>query len=111
MVGEGESVGTDRVPHRAACSDPGPGLKILVLSEIRFLGEGLTQALWGASGVSLLEYCADLGQAFQRIPAMHPEIVLLDASFSGGPPTVDAILGIAPQLRVVVFAIAEAAND
>jgi len=99
------------LPHAVSFSTPAAGLKILVISDVRFLGEGLTQALGGDSAVAEFHHAADLADAIGRLPELHPDIVLLDAGFSGGLSSIDRILNVAPLVKVVVFAVAETADS
>ena len=103
---------TDRLqPRTNQALQPEARLRILVVSEVRLLGEGLTQALGRNETVTILEPCADLVDALCRIPQLRPDIVLLDAAFSGGPKSIGRILSTAPQVRVVVFGITETADN
>jgi len=82
-------------------------LKVLILSEVRILGEGLARALGCNDILSISDPCGDLDDALAKIPDLQPDIILLDASLSGGSDSVGLILGVAPQAKVVVFAVAE----
>ena len=82
-----------------------------MVSDVRFLGEGLTQVLGCDTAVTSFQYCADLADALGRIPELHPNIVLLDAGFSSGPSSIDRILSVAPLVKVVIFAVAETADS
>jgi DNA-binding NarL/FixJ family response regulator len=82
-----------------------------VISDVRFLGEGLTQALGGDAAVAVLHHCADLADAIGRMPELRPDVVLLDAGFSGGLGSIDRILSVAPLVKIVVFAVAETADS
>jgi DNA-binding NarL/FixJ family response regulator len=111
-AGETNGVKADRPPpHAAPFPGPDKGLRILVVSDVRFLGEGLTQALGGDSAVTDFHHSGDLADALGRIPELRPDIVLLDAGFSGGPSAIDRILSVAPLAKVVVFAVAETAES
>ena len=59
----------------------------------------------------MLQPSADLLDALGKIREACPDIVLLDAAFSGGRESISHILGVAPQVRVVVFAVAETADS
>jgi two-component system nitrate/nitrite response regulator NarL len=86
-------------------------LRILVVSEVRLFAEGLTQALERDETVRMFQPCSDLADALCKIPELRPDILLLDATISTGPETIDLMLSVAPRLRIVVFAIAETADN
>jgi DNA-binding NarL/FixJ family response regulator len=99
------------LPRAIPVPKPDTRLGVLVVSEIRLLGEGLTQALGRDEVVKMFQPSADLANALARIPELHPDIVLLDAAISSGPTSIGRILSAAPQVRVVVFAVAETTED
>jgi DNA-binding NarL/FixJ family response regulator len=85
--------------------------RVLILSNIRLLAEGLAQALGRDDQVSTCWYCTDLEDGLAKIADVRPEIVLLDAALQGGPQSVGRILGVESRARVVVFAVAETSDD
>jgi DNA-binding NarL/FixJ family response regulator len=52
-----------------------------------------------------------LQEALFRIVDNQPDIVLLYGTFPGGPGAVGQIQGVAPQIPVVVIAVAETAEE
>jgi two-component system nitrate/nitrite response regulator NarL len=86
-------------------------LRILVVSEVRFLAEGLTEILGRNDAFTMFEPCTDLVDALCRIPRLRPDIVLLDAAVSGGPRSIGRILDAAPHVRGVVFGVSETVDD
>jgi two-component system nitrate/nitrite response regulator NarL len=86
-------------------------LNVLILSAVRLLGEGLAQALGRADATSTFGVCVDLEDGLIRISGLPPDIVLLDAALPEGSDSVGRILVAAPQVKVVVFAVAETSDN
>ncbi len=94
----------------ALARDPGH-LRIMVVSEVRFLRESLAKILEGDPWVSVVGVCADLAEAVMLHPTLQPDIVLLDAGFPDAAATVARDRRAAPDVRVVVFAVTESETD
>ena len=86
-------------------------LRILILSDTRFLAEGLAQALERDDRVSICCCSSDFHGGLARLADARPEIVLLDAAFQWGPEAVAYILQVEPRTRVVVFAMTETSDN
>jgi len=86
-------------------------LRVLILSDTRFLAEGLAQALERDDKVSTCWFCTDFLDGLAKIADVRPEIVLLDAALQWGPDAVGCILGVEQRLKVVVFAVTETPYD
>jgi two-component system nitrate/nitrite response regulator NarL len=86
---------------------PDPRFSVLIISEIRLLGEGLAHALARTALLSHCEFCRDLGTALTKMPHMVPDIILLDSALRDGPASIARIRSIAPQVKVVALAIPE----
>jgi two-component system, NarL family, nitrate/nitrite response regulator NarL len=86
-------------------------LRVLILSETRFLGEGLAQALARDARVSMCGFCVDFQDGLAKIAEVRPEIVLLDAALQWGPDAVGCIHSISRHLKVVVFAVTETSDN
>jgi DNA-binding NarL/FixJ family response regulator len=71
----------------------------------------LAKALGREDILSILGLSADIEDALARLTELRPDIILLDASLSGGRRSVSRILDVAPQVRIVVFAVAETADN
>jgi DNA-binding NarL/FixJ family response regulator len=98
-------------PRTGQVLHPDARLQILVISETGLVGAGLTEALGRNEAVKMFKPCADFVDALCRIPQLRPDIVLLDGAFSDGPKLIGRILSAAPQVRVVVFGVAETADN
>jgi two-component system, NarL family, nitrate/nitrite response regulator NarL len=84
---------------------------VLVLSEIRLLAEGLAQVLTGHATFSVCGSCRDLAEALARLPALSPDIVLVDATLPDGPACVARIRTAVPGIKVVAVAATETPKD
>src|SRR5271166_3774119 len=79
-------------------------LRIAVVSEVRFLREGVAAILESDPRVSVAWVCADLDEVMVFSPTLQPDIVLLDAAFRDGPAAAARLRYVAPEVRTVVFA-------
>src|SRR5581483_4150150 len=82
-------------------------ISVLILSEIRFLREGLAEALKSDPLVSICGLCADLNDGVELSGDLEPNIVLLDAAFPSGAVAIRRLRSAAPEAKVVVFAVTE----
>jgi DNA-binding NarL/FixJ family response regulator len=80
---------------------------IVIVSEVRLLGEGLAFALGREPILSVCGCFGDLDDALTRIPLLRPDIMLLNAALPTGIDAIGRIHGIAPRIKVVALAIAE----
>jgi DNA-binding NarL/FixJ family response regulator len=85
--------------------------KVLVISEIRLLAEGLAQALGRDERVAVSSFCTDLQEGLLRAADLRPELVLLDAALPDGPRSVGRILAVEPRAKVAVFAVTETSDN
>ena len=84
-------------------------LRIVVVSEIRFLREGLAEILERDPSLSVVGQYADLAAAIALTSA--PDIVLVDAMLPDGPVAVAKTRRIAPDVRIIAFAVRETDAD
>jgi DNA-binding NarL/FixJ family response regulator len=84
---------------------------VFILSDTRFLAEGLAQSLERDGRVSTCWWCTDFREGLARITDVRPEIVLLDAALQSGPEAVGCVLQVEPRMKVVVFAVTETSDD
>jgi DNA-binding NarL/FixJ family response regulator len=90
---------------------PEPRLKVFILSDTRFLAEGLAQALERDDRVASCWSCTDFHEGLAKIANMRPDIVLLDAALQWGPEAVGCVLQVERRTKVVVFAVAETSDN
>jgi DNA-binding NarL/FixJ family response regulator len=86
---------------------PCAALGTVVVSHVRFFSEGLIETLSRDSRIKILGYCATIPQALDVVVGSKPDVVLLDAAFSGSLAAVLQIRAMSPWVRVVVLAINE----
>jgi two-component system nitrate/nitrite response regulator NarL len=87
-------------------------LRVIIVSGVRFLREGLAQIFERDSQVSVVELCDDLVEAAARAgPAFGADVVLLDATVPSSTAGVRRALEMVPGLRVVVIAVRETEED
>jgi DNA-binding NarL/FixJ family response regulator len=84
---------------------------IVVVSEVRFLSDGLAEAIGRGGVLSVSGYCCNLEETLVKIPELRPDIVLLDAAVPDAIGLVSKIHKLASQVRVVVLALAETAES
>ncbi len=86
-------------------------IRVLIISEVRFLRESLAEFLARDNSISISGL---IGAPEEFLPGVHAnstDIVLLDEAFSNGPIMTGWIRSIAPQILVVVIAVAETAEE
>lgn len=86
-------------------------LRIVVVSELRFLREGVAEILDRDPSVSVVGICADLHEAVALSPDLQPDLVLLDVAFADCTAAVVRTRNIAPDFRIVAFAVKEVEED
>jgi two-component system, NarL family, nitrate/nitrite response regulator NarL len=86
-------------------------LRIVIVSGVRFLREGLAEVFERDPRVSVVELCADLFEAAALAPALDADVVLLDATVPGSIAAVRRALEIVPGMRIIVTAVRETEDD
>jgi DNA-binding NarL/FixJ family response regulator len=102
---------SNRMPQSDRQERSEPPLRVLILSDTRFLAEGLAQALERDDRVSTCSSCANFREGLAKITDVRPEIVLLDAALQWGPEAVGCVLQVEERTKVVVFAVTETPDD
>jgi two-component system, NarL family, nitrate/nitrite response regulator NarL len=82
-------------------------VSVLIMSEIRLLGEGLALALAREGSISVCGYSADLDEAIAKIRLLLPDIVLLNATLQAGVDIIERVRAVASEVRVVALAVAD----
>lgn len=83
------------------------GLRLVVLSDVRLLREGLVLALSEAAGIAVVGQ-AELMVAPDLIARQDPDALLLDASGAEAFDAMRAVRALLPDLRIVIFGVDEA---
>ena len=86
-------------------------LHIAVVSSVRFLREALAEILERDPLVSVVGVCSDLIEVVALRPILQADVVLVDATIPEGRSTLRRALDIAPQMRIVAFAVRETEDD
>jgi two-component system, NarL family, nitrate/nitrite response regulator NarL len=86
-------------------------VRVLIVSEVRFLRESLAEFLGRDNSISISGLFDELEGFLARIHAGSTDIVLLDEAFTDGPAVIGRIRNIAPQILVIVIAVAETAEN
>ena len=86
-------------------------LRIAVVSDVRFVREGLAEILKRDPLVSVVRVCADLCDVVAESPAPEADVILLDATAPDGTAAVRRALGIAPGMRIIALPVREAEED
>ena len=99
-------------PHQAVLlPQDARRLHIAVVSSVRFLREALAEILERDPLVSVVGVCSDLIEVVALRPILQADVVLVDATIPEGPSTLKRALDIAPQMRIVAFAVRETEDD
>ncbi len=109
---EGITVETNATPREAIAFSPDAAdLRIVIVSGVRFLREGLADIFERDPRVSVVRLCADLFEAAALGPTLDADIVLLDARIAENAAAVRRAIETAPGMRVVVIAVRETEDD
>src|SRR5262249_8319296 len=102
-------------------SEPGPigaertgpclPLRVLFVSDVRFLREGLPEILHQHSELAIAWVAKDQNQALELILAVHPDAVLLDTALPSGFDVVARIVATAPNIPIIALAMVEAEHE
>ena len=85
----------------------GPSLRVLIVSDVRFFREGLSETLPHLSRISVVATAEDGDQALARALALNPDVILLDTGLPDGLGIVASLVGAVPTIPVVAMAVAE----
>ena len=81
-------------------------LRVLVVSNVRIVQEGLYAVLKEQGGVDVVD-TADLARAADRCARLHPDVVLCDAARPKSVEFIRELVASAPDSRVVAFGVQE----
>jgi two-component system, NarL family, nitrate/nitrite response regulator NarL len=88
--------------------ESGRPLSLLLLSDIRFMREGLTDALRReAYAFRTVSIAADVPEAMTMMRTGLPDLILIDATLPDGPAAVRRLREHAPEIRIIALAVAE----
>ena len=86
-------------------------LHIAVVSDVRYLREMLAEILERNPLVSIVGLCTDLVEVVALRSILQADIVLVDATIPEGQNALRRALDIAPEMRIVAFAVKETEDD
>jgi DNA-binding NarL/FixJ family response regulator len=86
-------------------------LRIIVVSEVRLLGEGLALALEREVSLSVCGCFGALDDASRSIAPLHPDIVLLNIDLRAATDAITRLRAVAPGVKVIALAINENLED
>ena len=98
-------------PKGAQWTAPCLPLRVLFVSDVRFLREGLPGILHQQSGLAVAWVAEDHNQALELILAVHPDAVLLDTALPSGFDAVASIVAAAPDIPVIALGMVEAEHE
>jgi two-component system nitrate/nitrite response regulator NarL len=84
---------------------------LLILSDIRFLREGLAAVLARDSAFATVAVAADLGEALAAAASQPPPIILVDAALPDGLGVVARLRQLVPSAQIVALALSEIEAD
>ena len=86
-------------------------LRIVIVSEVRFRRELLTEFLERDASVSVVGLCADLSELVALSPSLQADVVLVDAALRDGVAATRWTRQIKPELRLIAYAVRETKDD
>ena len=100
---------SDRGTHSDECGLQ--TIRLLIVSEVRFVRESLQDILGRSSGIEVVGECAESALVWDACQECRPDMVLIDAAVRHGPATVHSLRKLAGGLHVVVFAVSESIDS
>jgi two-component system nitrate/nitrite response regulator NarL len=97
---------TTRDRQRGAVGEQALG-NLLILSDIRFLREGLAEVLQKEGAFAIVGLAADVDEALAASVDVSPHVVLIDVSLPDGLAAVQRLRNLAPQPQIVALALSE----
>jgi DNA-binding NarL/FixJ family response regulator len=86
-------------------------LHVIVVSEVRLLGEGLALALEREASLSVCGCFGALDDALRSLAPLQPDIVLLNTSLRAATDAITRLRAVAPGVKVIALAIDENLED
>jgi DNA-binding NarL/FixJ family response regulator len=86
-------------------------LRIVIVSEVRFLREGLAEFLERDPSISVVGLCADLAEVVALSPLPQADLVLVDAALRDGIAAARRTRQVKPGVRIIAYAVRETKED
>ena len=110
--GEEFSADADLAPRQPGLLAPkARRLRIVIVSEVRFLREILAEFLERDASVSVVRLCADLAEVVALSPPLQVDVVLVDAALRDGIAAVRRTRQVKPDVRIIAYAVRETKED
>jgi DNA-binding response OmpR family regulator len=100
----------DLLPVVASAINVGTPLSLLILSDIRFLREGLAE-VFERNGAFKVDVDPDLAAALVAIRASSPRILLIDASLPDWPSALRRLREVAKTTRIAALGVSETQQE
>jgi DNA-binding NarL/FixJ family response regulator len=88
-----------------------PTLRIVIVSEVRFLRESLAEFLERDPSISVVGLCADLAEVVALSPPPQADLVLVDAALRDGIAAARRTRQVKRDVRIVAYAVRETKED
>jgi two-component system nitrate/nitrite response regulator NarL len=108
---KGLESGDYRTVHAGACNNEETPRNLLILSDIRFLREGLAAVLARDGAFVIVGIAADFHEALAAAVVRPPPLILVDAGLPEGLGTVARLRQLAPLSQIVALALSETEAD
>lgn len=93
-------------PHvNSSAADAARRIRVLVVSEVRFVRDVLTSCLTQCPGVDVLGGVSSVREVLARLDGVRPEIVLVDLSRPESLAAIRLLAAAAPDMSIVAFAV------
>ena len=110
--GEGFTADADLAPRQQGLLVPeARPLRIVIVSEVRFLRDSLAEFLERDPSVSVVRLCADLAEVVASSPPLQADVVLVDAALRDGAAAARRTRQVKPDLRIIAYAVRETKED
>ena len=86
-------------------------LRIVIVSEVRFLRESLAEFLERDPSVSVVKVCADLAELVELSPSLQADVVLVDGALRDGVAAARRTHQIKPDIRIIAYAVRETKDE
>jgi two-component system nitrate/nitrite response regulator NarL len=93
---------------RTTPQDSQAPVRILIVSDVRFVREGLSEILPRQAPIDVVATAGDHDQALEHAGFLHPDAILLDTSLPDGLGIVARLNAAAPDIPVIALAIVDA---
>ena len=85
--------------------------RLMIVSDIRFLREGLAEVLDRYDAFEIVGIAADLDEALAASSTRQPQVILIDAALPEGLIAARSLSNVNPQIPIVAIALAETETD